>query len=176
MRLLQRLRQDFDALVAVIFALVGQLVVAPGLEHDIDRLVEAWGALFTGDAKGFEFAALKTASSTPIDASTRQHVEQGHFLSKPQRVVKGCKRDARTDAKALRSGCCHYAHHVYGRAHGKGRKVVLGEPDHVVARLVHDDDALERHGIDRGKRYRAILPTEELQHADFHAPPSRSHS
>ncbi len=47
---------------------------------------------------------------------------------------------------------------------------MFGEPDGVVAGLVHDGEAFERRLVDRIERHGAIAPAEELQNADFHFP------
>jgi hypothetical protein len=46
--------------------------------------------------------------------------------------------------------------------------MMLSEPYGIVARGVHNGDALERHVVDGGERHRAVQPAEELQNADFH--------
>src|SRR5262245_3844606 len=68
---LHGLRQHLDAVVAVVFPLVGEFFVRPRLQHDIDGLVEPRSALFAGNSESFELAAFEAASSTPIDAPTR---------------------------------------------------------------------------------------------------------
>src|SRR5208282_2516159 len=45
---------------------------------------------------------------------------------------------------------------------------MLGEPDGVIARLVHDGKALEPRLVDRVERHGPVTPAEELQNADFH--------
>src|SRR5208282_5802480 len=44
---------------------------------------------------------------------------------------------------------------------------MLGEPDGVVARLVHDGKALQPRLVDRIERHGPVAPAEELQNADF---------
>src|ERR1700680_5043549 len=45
---------------------------------------------------------------------------------------------------------------------------MFGQPDRVVAGLVHDLDTLERAFVHSGQRYAALGPTEELKDSDFH--------
>ena len=70
MRLLQWLREDFDVFVGMELALMRETVVAPSAEHDVDRLAEAVGALFRGNAKIRKLDGIKAAPCTPIDASS----------------------------------------------------------------------------------------------------------
>src|SRR5690349_23671699 len=71
MRRLHGLWQHLDAVIAVVFSLVGEFLVRPRLQHDIDGLVEPRSALFAGNSEGFELAAFEAAPRAPVDAPTR---------------------------------------------------------------------------------------------------------
>ena len=68
-RLLIRLGQDFDLVEIVVVAVPGDSLLAPGLDHNLDRLAEARVGLLELDAEGAELGAIETASGTPVDAS-----------------------------------------------------------------------------------------------------------
>src|SRR6516165_8153415 len=46
--------------------------------------------------------------------------------------------------------------------------MMLGEPDGVIARLVHDGKSLECRFVNRSERHGPVAPAEELQNSDFH--------
>jgi len=124
--------------------------------------MEAAGAFLARDSKRRELAAFETSPGSPVDPPAGQHVEQGYLLGEPQRIVEGGKRYRCPDPQSLRACGRHGAHHVDRRAHGETGKMMLREPHRVVARGVHDGDALERHVVDLAQRYRSVPPAEEL--------------
>ena len=127
------------------------------------------GALSSpGNAEGGELAALEAAARAPVDPAARQHVQQRHLLGEAQRVVERRQRHRRADAQPFGARRGHGAHHVHRRADREAGKMMLGEPDGVVAGLVHDGEALERRFVDRIERHGPVAPAEELQNADFH--------
>ena len=73
----------------------------------------------------------------------------------------GSNRAFHPDAEIARAGGDVGAHDVDRWADAVGAEMVLGQPDAVVARLVHDRDSLERALVDRGQRH-APRPREEL--------------
>src|SRR4051812_130456 len=64
-------------------------------------------------------------------------------------------------------------HQVHRWAHAVGREVMLGQPDGVVAGLVHHADPLQRPSVHLLERYAPLGPTEELQDPHFHRPDRR---
>ena len=168
MRRLERLRQHLDVLVLVEFPLVRQPLIGPGFQHDIDGLMEPRRAFLAGDAERRELTAFEAAARAPVDPAAGQNVQQRHFFRQPQRVIKRRQRHGRADAQSFGPRRRHGPHHVHRRAHGKTGKVVLGEPDGVVAGLVHDGKPLERRFVNRIEWHGPVAPPEKLQNADFH--------
>ena len=48
---------------------------------------------------------------------------------------------------------------------------MFGEPDGIIAGLVHDGESLQRRFVNRIERHGPVAPAEELQNADFHVSP-----
>ncbi len=59
-------------------------------------------------------------------------------------------------------------HHVDGRTDAVAAEMVLGEPDGVVAGLVHDVYSFHCAAIDRLDWEASFGPAKELQYAKFH--------
>jgi hypothetical protein len=168
MRPLQRLGQQLDVIEGKVPAPEAETVLGPGLEHDVDGLAKALGAFLGRHAEGAELRRGEAAAGAPVDAATRQHVEQRHFLGEPQRMIEGGQRNRRADAQPPGARRRQRAQHVHRRADAEGREVMLGQPHRVEAAAVHDFDALEGARIDIGERAVPTGPAEELQHAELH--------
>ena len=83
-------------------------------------------------------------------------------------MVKGRQGDARTNTEML---CL--AGHVHTHEMHRGTdtiicKVVLGQPHGIVARFIHDGDALQSPFVDGQQRYTTLWPAEKLQNTKFH--------
>ena len=72
------------------------------------------------------------------------------------------------DAKPLCAGGDVRPHDVHRGADAEGMEVVLGEPHGVVARPIHDLDALECALVDGLDGDAPLRPAEELKNADLH--------
>src|SRR5882757_811966 len=110
----------------------------------------------------------EAAARTPVNPTTRQHVEQRHFLGQSERMVERGQGHRRTDAQAFRARGGQRAQHVYRGADAEGGEMMLGEPYRIEAAAIHDLDALERARIDLFQRPVPAGPAEELQHAYLH--------
>ena len=83
-------------------------------------------------------------------------------------MVKGRQGDAHTNAQMLRLAGHVHAHQVHRGADTITRKVVLGQPHGIVARFIHDGDALQSPLIDGWQRHAPLWPAKKLQNAAFH--------
>ena len=163
--LLLGLGQHLDLVEVVVVAVPGDALVAPGFEHDLDAFAEAGVGLFDGHIEGAELGLVEAAPGAPIDAPAGEHVEQRDFLGDAQRVIERGEGDGGADADVLGAVGDVHAHQMHGGADAVGVEVVLGEPDAVVAGLVHDVDALEGALVDGGQGHAPAGPGEELEDA-----------
>ena len=100
--------------------------------------------------------------------AARKYVEQRYLFGQPQRMVKGRQGDARTNTEMLRLAGHVHAHEMHRGTDTIMRKVVLGQPHGIVARFIHDSDALQSPLVDGQQRHTPLWPTEKLQNAEFH--------
>src|ERR1022692_3565372 len=168
MRLLQGLGKHFNIVERKILSPIVQTLIAPRLQHDIDGLVEARMSLIRRDPEGLELLRVEAATRAPIDAATGENIEERDFLGQSQRMVQCRERHRGADTQLLGARGRIRAHHRNRRAHAVVVEMMLSEPDRIVARVIHDLDALERAIVNRRQRHPAIGPTEELQYSEFH--------
>src|SRR5580700_2909438 len=83
-------------------------------------------------------------------------------------MVERGERHRSADAQTLRPRSGQCPDHVHRGADAKAAEVMLGEPDRVVAGLVHDLDPLQGAGIDRRQVDPPLRPAEELQNSELH--------
>ena len=75
-----RFRQDLDILEAPKFTFIAKLVVLPRREHDIHSFAEPGIALARFNPEDAVLGRIKTAPGTPVDASTRQLIQQSDLF------------------------------------------------------------------------------------------------
>jgi hypothetical protein len=83
-------------------------------------------------------------------------------------MVKGRQGDARTNTEMLRLAGHVHAHEMHRGTDTIIRKVVLGQPHGIVARFIHDGDALQSPLVDGRQRHALLWPAEKLQNTEFH--------
>ena len=167
-RRLDGFRQHLHPLVVEERSVVRNPLVGPRLQHDLDGLVEPPRAFLPRDAKGGEFATLEPPPRSPVDPPAGQHIQQRHLLRQPQRVIERRQRHGGADPQPRRPRRRHRPHHVHRRADREPRKMVLRQPNRIVAGAVHDSEPLQRRLVDGCQRHRPVPPAKELQDADFH--------
>src|SRR5580698_5175803 len=123
---------------------IGHAVIDPGTHYYVHGFTETGAALFRCNAESTELARIETAAGTPVDAAARENVQQSNFFSQTQRMIERGKRDTCADAQTLGTRSRIRAHHGDRRTYAVIVKVMLGQPDGVVARLVHDLNTLKR--------------------------------
>src|SRR5215467_6746344 len=87
-------------------------------------------------------------------------------------MVEWSERHRRSDTQSLGPGGCQCSNHVDRGADAEAAKVMLGEPDRIIAGLVHDLDPLQCAGVNRRQIDPSLRPAEELQNTQFHFSPA----
>src|SRR5437899_1459393 len=129
MRLLKRLGQHLEIVEGMETATKVEAWIAPGLQHDLDSLVEADVTFVWRHAESAELARIEAAAGAPIDAASGQNIEQGDFLGEAHRMIERGERHCGADAKPLGASGSVGTHHGDRGAHAIIVEVMLGEPD-----------------------------------------------
>ena len=77
-------------------------------------------------------------------------------------MVKCCKRDGGSDSDVFCKMGQMHSHNMNRWTDAVGRKMVLSQPDSVVACLIHDLDIIGCALINSSQRDASAWPTEEL--------------
>ena len=96
MGLLLRFWQHLYVMEMPIVPRPGQTVVRPRCQDDLDCLSKPPVAFFLRYTEDLEFRRIEPPSSTPVDPTTGEYIEQRHLFGQAQRVVKRRQRDTRT--------------------------------------------------------------------------------
>ncbi len=83
-------------------------------------------------------------------------------------MVKGRRGDACTNAQMLCLAGHVHAHQMHRGTDTVTRKVVLGQPHGIIARFIHNRDALQSPLINGRQRHAPLWPAKKLQNAEFH--------
>src|SRR5262249_27950876 len=90
------------------------------------------------------------------------------LFGQAQRMVKSRQGDARTDAQMLRLAGHVHTHQMHRGADAVTREVVLGQPHGIVARFIHNRDALQSPLVDGWQWHTPLWPAKKLQNSEFH--------
>ena len=147
----------------VVLALMREGLVVEGLEEDLDLLLEQFAVGVLVDdrrAEGLDLAAVVAAADAEYGAPLGQDVGRRVILGEAQRMPHRCDVEAAADPQPL---CdmrqMHRAHQDVRQALvAFGLEMVLGQPQRVVAELVHHLG--DRFGLveDRGELVVRIAP------------------
>ena len=129
-------RPDRDVLVGPELALVGELRLGPGLEDDLDRLLEARPRFRHRHAIDVVFAR-HAAGEAGQDAPARHGVGHRQLLGDAERIVQRHQIAEHQELQLLGPLRADRRHHVRRVHHAVRRGVVLVQADAVEAELVH---------------------------------------
>ena len=104
----------------------------------------------TIDTKDTKLRRIKTAPGTPVHATTRQDIQQCNLLCQAHRIIKGCKRDTRSDTQIACVGCKVHGHQVNGGTDTVGTEMMFSDPYAVVGTIIHDAHSIQCSTIDIG--------------------------
>ena len=173
MRALHRLRRHPPLRHPVVAPLKRKLLPGPGLDHQVQRFLEAADALLPRHAVGGEFLRHVPRRHAEDETPAREVVDHRDILGEPERRVERHQQHRRADPHPLgdRSGACHR----HQRAGAKtvlldmvgaleGRDVAkLLRPrqaaQHVPVGFLARDAALRRHLVseEQTELHRAVL-------------------
>ena len=152
---------------AVIFAVVGEGFLGPGLLHDFERLIEPLAAFRIGNPIGGVAARIAAAPGAENEAAAADLVDCRAFLGKAQRVVQRQNVDGGADldpfgARRDLPGDIHR-----GAQHRAPRLLVdFGQPEHVETPAVGSLDLLKALvervdvGLSRHLPVKLVIPAE----------------
>src|SRR5271155_1917946 len=86
MRMLERLRQNFDIVEREVFSAVAKPLVAPCCQDDFNRLTKTQLAFALGHGESSKLARIEAASCTPIHSTAGQDIEQCDLLGQADRM------------------------------------------------------------------------------------------
>jgi hypothetical protein len=115
-------RPDADVRDLEVAAGVGEFLAAPGVQHDVERLVEDGARLADRDAEDAVLRELVAAPHTHLDAAPAHVVEERHALGEAEGMGEGQVHDRRPDANPARA-----RGQVPGEEEGVARETVRGE-------------------------------------------------
>ena len=141
--LLVRARQCGRGLKRPVLPLVGEVFASPGLEQDVQRLVEHRPALVPVDPEPIELVLGRATRHPDVQAPLGHPVNERDLLCEVERMVVREYEHPRQDPESLRHG-------AYARGEDQVRgigdvvgEVVLGQHDGFVAEVVRPDRHLE---------------------------------
>jgi len=166
--MLHGFRQDLDIFKIPEFSVPIEPVTGPCGVDDFDGFVKTSSTFFDGHSKYLELDRIEAPACAPVHAATRENIEEGYLFCEPQRMIEGSQRyrHTNTDVPGL-IGDVH-AHHVDGGADAVSAEVMLGKPDSIVSRVIHDMNSLHGALVDGGQRHSPFRPTEELEDSELH--------
>ena len=128
----------------VVLALVGEGLPGPGLEDDVQRLLEPLPAFAVVDAHDVVGAHVAAASHTQLEAPLAELVHGGRLLGDAQRVDQRQHLHRHADAQVLGAGGNAGCHDYRRGQHGAvGVEVHLAQPHRIEPQLFGQVDFLE---------------------------------
>ena len=160
---------------------VGEFRLVPSLQHDLDLLLEqlAVGRVVEQrSAQGLHLAGHVAAPDAEAQPAAGEDVDHRVVLGQPQRVPGGDRVEECAELKAL--GLIRQVQtqqrHVADAAVALTLKVVLGQPERVVSRALHELGEAEslvedrrEVGVALSPRMRRRPPKSEIRHLDMAA-------
>ena len=137
MRLLHRLGQQLDLLGdGPVLALVGDLLLRPGLQDDVEALGQHLAALVHRHAEADELVRLVGAPHAEVEPAVGEDVDEGEVGRGAQGMVEGDRAHRHADADLLRALGDGRRVDLRGGDEAVGGEQVLGDPHLVVAELL----------------------------------------
>ena len=137
MRLLHRLGQQLDRLRdGPELALVGDLLLRPGLQDDVEALGQHLAALVHRHAEADELVRLVGAPHAEVEPAVREDVDEGKVGRGAQGMIEGDRAHRHADADPLGALGDGRRVDLGGGDEPVGREQVLGDPHLVVAELL----------------------------------------
>ena len=137
MRLLHGLGQQLDGLGnGPELALVGDLLLRPGLEDDVEALGQHLAALVHRHAEADELVRLVGAADAEVEAAVREDVDEREVGRRAQGMIEGDRAHRHADAHLLGALGDGRRVDLRGGDEAVGGEQVLGDPHLVVAELL----------------------------------------